>query len=126
MWEGIAAARSGNRLGDIGHAVQSLAEANGLGVVREYVGHGVGRAMHEPPNVPNYGRRGTGIELCAGMVLAIEPMINLGTHKTRPMPDGWLVCTRDGRPSAHFEKTIAITEDGPVLLTVEPGREKPL
>ncbi|TJW12502.1 type I methionyl aminopeptidase [Parvibacter caecicola] len=126
MWEGIAAARSGNRLGDIGHAVQSLAEANGLGVVREYVGHGVGRAMHEPPNVPNYGRRGTGIELCVGMVLAIEPMINLGTHKTRPMPDGWLVCTRDGRPSAHFEKTIAITEDGPVLLTVEPGREKPL
>ena len=98
MWAGIAAACPGNRLGD----------------------------MHEPPNVPNYGRRGTGMELCAGMVLAIEPMINLGTHKTRAMPDGWLVCTRDGKPSAHFEKTIAITEDGPVLLTVEPDHERPL
>lgn len=126
MWAGIAAARPGNRLGDIGHAVQSLAEAHGLGVVREYVGHGVGHAMHEPPNVPNYGRRGTGMELCAGMVLAIEPMINLGTHKTRAMPDGWLVCTRDGKSSAHFEKTIAITEDGPVLLTIEPDHERPL
>lgn len=126
MWAGIDAARVGGRLGDIGYAVQSLAESCGLGVVREYVGHGVGRDMHEPPNVPNYGRRRTGMELCAGMVIAIEPMINLGTHKTKAMPDGWLVCTRDGKPSAHFEKTIAITEDGPVLLTVEPERRRPL
>ena len=86
-------------------------EEAGYGVVREYVGHGIGRDMHEDPNVPNFGRKHTGVKLEAGMVLAIEPMINLGTYKTRQMPDGWLVCTRDGLPSAHFEKTVAITED---------------
>lgn len=126
MWAGIDAAQPGNRLGDIGYAVQSVAEAAGYGVVREYVGHGIGRNMHEDPNVPNYGRKRTGLVLEVGMVLAIEPMINVGTHKTRQMPDGWLVCTRDGKPSAHFEKTVAITEDGPVLLTVEEGRRRPL
>lgn len=126
MWAGIEAARAGNRLGDVGSAIQSVAEGAGYGVVRDYVGHGIGRNMHEDPNVPNYGRAGSGLLLEVGMVLAIEPMVNLGTRKTRQMPDGWLVCTRDGKPSAHFEKTVAITEDGPVLLTVEEGRRRPL
>lgn len=126
LWAGLDAARPGNRLGDIGHTVQSVAEAAGFGVVREYVGHGIGRDMHEDPNVPNYGRKHSGIRLEPGMVLAIEPMINAGTHKTRQMPDGWLVCTRDGRPSAHFEKTVAVTEEGPVILTAEEGRRRPV
>ena len=126
LWAGLDAARPGNRLGDIGHAVQSIAEEAGFGVVREYVGHGIGRDMHEEPNVPNFGRKHTGVRLEAGMVLAIEPMINVGTHKTRLMSDGWLVVTRDGKPSAHFEKTVAITEDGPVVLTCEEGRRRPV
>jgi methionyl aminopeptidase len=120
MWNGIDAARVGNRLGDIGYAVQRLAEGAGFGVVREYVGHGVGHDMHEDPNVPNFGRRGQGIRLKKGMVLAVEPMINLGTHKTRgPFEDHWAVYTADGTPSAHFERTIAITEEGPIILTAE-------
>lgn len=126
MWAGLDAARPGNRLGDIGAAVQEIAEDEGYGVVREYVGHGIGRDMHEDPNVPNYGRRHTGILLEPGMVFAIEPMINLGTYKTKQMPDGWLVVTRDGLPSAHFEKTVAITEDGPVILTTEEGYRRPV
>lgn len=126
MWAGLDAARPGNRLGDIGYAVQRIAEAAGFGVVREYVGHGIGRDMHEDPNVPNFGRSGTGVKLESGMVLAIEPMINRGTHKTKQMSDGWLVCTRDGRPSAHFEKTVAITDDGPVVLTTEEGHKRPV
>lgn len=126
MWAGIAQAVPGNRLGDVGAAVQAIAETEGYGVVREYVGHGIGRDMHEPPNVPNYGRPGTGVVLKPGMVIAIEPMINAGTHKTRQMPDGWLVVTADGRPSAHFEKTVAITEDGPLVLTREPAYERPV
>ncbi len=126
MWAGLEAAHPGNRLGDIGAAVQEKAEAAGYGVVREYVGHGIGRNMHEDPNVPNYGRRGTGIMLEAGMVLAIEPMINIGTYKTQQMSDGWLVCTADGKPSAHFEKTVAITEDGPLILTTEEGHSRPV
>ena len=126
MWAGVDAARPGNRMGDIGHAVQVVAEAAGYGVVREYVGHGIGRDMHEDPNVPNYGRRHTGVKLEVGMVLAIEPMINMGTFKTRQMPDGWLVCTRDGKPSAHFEKTVAITENGPLVLTCEEGFRRPV
>lgn len=126
MWAGLDAARPGNRLGDIGAAVQEIAEAEGFGVVREYVGHGIGRSMHEDPNVPNFGHRHTGIELEPGMVLAIEPMINIGTYKTRQMSDGWLVCTRDSKPSAHFEKTVAITEDGPLILTTEEGHRRPV
>lgn len=126
MWAGLEAARVGNCLGDIGHAIQSIAEEAGYGVVREYVGHGIGRDMHEDPNVPNYGRKHMGLRLEAGMVLAIEPMINMGTHKTRQMRDGWLVCTRDGKPSAHFEKTVAITEDGPLILTTETDHRRPL
>lgn len=126
MWAGLDAARDGNRLGDIGAAVQEIAEAAGFGVVREYVGHGIGRSMHEEPNVPNYGRKHTGIPLEVGMVLAIEPMINVGTYKTKQMPDGWLVCTADGKASAHFEKTVAVTEDGPCILTTEAEHERPL
>lgn len=126
MWAGIEAARPGNHLGDIGHAIQEIAERAGYGVVREYVGHGVGRDMHEDPNVPNYGRKHTGIKLEPGMVIAIEPMINIGTYKTKVMSDGWLVCTRDGKPSAHFEKTVAITEDGPRVLTTEPDYRRPI
>ncbi len=126
MWAGIEAARPGNHLGDIGHAIQEIAERAGYGVVREYVGHGVGRDMHEDPNVPNYGRKHTGIKLEPGMVIAIEPMINIGTYKTKVMSDGWLVCTRDGKPSAHFEKTVAITEDGPLVLTTEPDYRRPV
>jgi len=120
MYSGISQAVVGGRLGDIGHAVQQTAEAAGFGVVYEYVGHGIGRKMHEDPNVPNIGRRGHGIELKEGMVLAIEPMINLGTGSTRgPFADGWTVYTADGQPSAHFEKTVAITAEGPLILTAE-------
>ena len=114
---GIEQAVPGNRIGDIGHAVQSLAESHGYGVLREYVGHGVGRVMHEEPNVPNYGKKGRGITLEAGMVIAIEPMITLGTHRVSVGPDGWIVTTNDHLPAAHYENTIAITNDGPVVLT---------
>lgn len=126
MWAALDAARPGNRLGDVGAACQEIAEAAGYGVVREYVGHGIGRNMHEDPNVPNWGRKHTGLKLEAGMVLAIEPMINMGTYKTKQMPDGWLVCTKDGMPSAHFEKTVAIMEDGPMVLTTEPMFRRPM
>ena len=126
MWAGISAARVGNRLGDIGHAVQSVAKQAGFGVVRDYTGHGIGRSMHESPNVPNFGMRHVGMKLEEGMVLAIEPMITMGTYKTRVMGDGWLVVTQDGKPAAHFEKTVAITADGPVLVSVEPGRTRPV
>ena len=126
MWRAISAARPGNRLGDVGHACQEHAEAHGYGVVREYVGHGVGRDMHEDPNVPNYGHRHMGLRLEEGMVIAIEPMICMGTRKTRAGNDGWLVLTRDGKPAAHFEKTVAITEGGPILLTVEPEYRRPV
>ena len=126
LWAGISAARPGNRIGYIGHAVQAVAKRAGLGVVRDYTGHGIGRSMHEDPLVPNFGLRHTGLKLEPGMVLAIEPMITLGTHKTHVMRDGWLVVTQDGKPAAHFEKTVAITDDGPVLVSVEPDRERPL
>ena len=114
---GIAQAVPGNRIGDIGHAIQSLAESNGYGVLREYVGHGVGRVMHEEPNVPNFGKKGRGVRLEVGMVIAIEPMITLGTHHVSTGPDGWIVTTNDHLPAAHYENTIAITADGPVVLT---------
>ena len=119
MWNGIEAARPGNHLGDIGHAVQSIAEGAGFKVVREYVGHGVGRDMHEDPNVPNFGKPGHGVKLIEGMVLAIEPMVNMKSHRTRKCKDGWGVKTADHMPSAHFERTVAITADGPVILTKE-------
>lgn len=117
MWAGIEAAVPGNHLGDIGHAVQEVAESRGFGVVRDYVGHGVGHVMHEPPQVPNYGKRGQGTKLVAGMVIAIEPMVTAGDYHVHPISDGWGVVTDDGKPAAHFEKTIAITDDGPVVLT---------
>ena len=114
----IDKARKGNRLGQISAAVQQVAEREGFGVVRQLVGHGIGRKMHEEPQVPNFGSAHDGPELQVGMVLAIEPMINLGTYDVKTMPDGWTVVTADGRPSAHFEHTVAITEDGPDILTV--------
>jgi methionyl aminopeptidase len=116
--EGIKAARPGNRIGDIGHAVQSYAETRGYGVVREFVGHGVGRFLHEDPQVPNYGDPGKGHLLRPGMCIAIEPMLNMGDWHTRILDDQWTVVTADGSLSSHFEHTIAITEDGPKILTV--------
>ncbi len=106
----------GSTIGDIGYAVQTHAESNGYGVVREMVGHGVGRKLHEDPSVPNYGKAGTGIRIRNGMTLAIEPMINMGTHKV--IIDGWSCKTADGLPSAHYENTVAITEDGVEILTL--------
>jgi methionyl aminopeptidase len=112
--------RDGNRLSDIGHAVQEVAEAAGYSVVREYVGHGIGTAMHEEPQIPNYGPPGKGIKLKVGHVFAVEPMVNVGAPGTLLLDDGWTVVTADGSLSAHFEHTIALTEDGPEVLTV-PG-----
>ena len=126
MWAGLDAMRAGNHLGDIGHAVQSIAESHGYGVVRDYVGHGIGRAMHEDPNVPNFGKPHHGLTIEEGMVFAIEPMINMGTHKTRQGNDGWIVFTADGKPSAHFEKMVACTPDGPVVITTEPDFKRPV
>ncbi|EKP94869.1 type I methionyl aminopeptidase [Thermaerobacter subterraneus] len=114
---GIAAARAGNRLGDIGYAVQEYVEAAGFSVVRDYAGHGIGRAMHEDPQVPNYGQPGTGLRLRPGLVIAIEPMVNAGGHAVRTDPDGWTVRTADGSLSAHFEHTVLITAGGPEVLT---------
>jgi methionyl aminopeptidase len=109
--------RAGNRLGDVGARVQSLVESNGFGVIREYVGHGIGRRMHEEPPVPNYAKAGTGIRLEPGMVLAIEPMVTAGDWRTRVLDDGWTVVTQDGSLAAHFEHTIAVTERDPLVLT---------
>ena len=114
----IAVAVPGNRIGDISHAVQAHCEANGFGVVRALVGHGIGREMHEEPAVPNYGRPGSGPKLVAGMVLAIEPMVTIGTWDVVTLDDGWTVVTNDGKRSAHFEHTVAITADGPEVLSV--------
>lgn len=114
---GIAAAQPGARIGDIGYAVQEHAEQNGFSVVREYVGHGIGRNLHEEPEVPNYGTKGRGVRLLPGMTIAIEPMINEGTAAVKVLPDGWTVKTKDEKLSAHFEHTIAITSAGPVILT---------
>lgn len=123
LYAGIAAAKAGARLGDIGSAVQKYAEERGFSVVRQFVGHGIGEKMHEEPDVPNYGKPGHGLRLVPGMVIAIEPMINQGGEAVKTMPDGWTVKTCDGKLSAHFENTVAITEDGPVILTV-PTQEK--
>lgn len=114
----IEKARPGNRLGDIGHTVQEYVEARSYSVVREFTGHGVGADMHEDPSVPNYGTPGRGVRLTAGMVIAIEPMINLGRREIEVEPDGWTVVTKDGSLSAHFEHTLAITPNGPVILTL--------
>ena len=116
--EGIRAAQPGGRVGDIGAAVQAYGESRGYGVVREFVGHGVGRFLHEDPQVPNYGQAGMGPLLRVGMCIAIEPMFNLGDWHTKILDDEWTVITADGKLSAHFEHSIAITEDGPEILTV--------
>ena len=118
LFKGIEQATAGNRIGDIGHAVQEYAEARGYSVVREFVGHGVGARIHEDPSVPNYGKPGRGVRLTAGMTIAIEPMINVGTEEVKILSDGWTTVTKDGKFSAHFEHTIAITESGPVIMTV--------
>ena len=117
LYEGIAAAVSGGRLGDIGAAVQQYVEKRGYSVVRQFVGHGIGTQLHEAPEVPNFGTQGRGIRLMPGMTLAIEPMINIGGPDVKVMPDGWTVLTKDGSLSAHFEHTIVITPDGPQILT---------
>lgn len=118
LYEGINAARAGGRIGDISNAVQTYVEARGYSVVRQFVGHGVGTSLHEAPEVPNFGTAGRGVRLMPGMTLAIEPMVNMGKEKVKVLPDGWTVLTCDGSLSAHFEHTIAITTDGPVIMTV--------
>ena len=117
LYEAIDQAKSGNRLGDVCHAVQSYVENQGFSVARDFVGHGIGRQMHEAPQVPNYGEPGTGIRLKPGMVLAIEPMINIGTSQSVVLEDGWTAVTADLSLSAHFEHTVAILSDGPDILT---------
>ncbi|MBR5271961.1 MAG: type I methionyl aminopeptidase [Clostridia bacterium] len=117
LYEGIRAAVAGGRVGDIGAAVQEYAQARGYSVVRDFVGHGIGSKLHEDPSVPNFGIRKRGVRLMPGMTLAIEPMINEGSYGVKTMPDGWTVKTVDGKLSAHFEHTVAITPDGPVILT---------
>ena len=110
--------RAGNHLGDIGHVVQQHAESHGYSVVRDYVGHGIGRRMHEDPQIPNYGKPGKGPKIRTGYVFAVEPMINIGSHHTKTLNDGWTVVTLDGKPSAHVEHTIAVNDEGPEVLTL--------
>ncbi len=117
LYRGIAAAQIGNTVGDVGAAVQELVEANGFSVVREFVGHGIGTRLHEDPQVPNYGTRGHGARLREGMVIAIEPMVNAGTPGARVLDDKWTAVTEDGSFSAHFEHCVAVTENGPLILT---------
>jgi len=117
LFEGIRAAKAGGRIGDIGHAVQRYAELRSYSVVRDFTGHGVGAKLHEAPSVPNYGTPGRGARLMPGMAIAIEPMVNAGTHRVKVLRDKWTTVTADGKLSAHFEHTLAITPDGPVILT---------
>ena len=117
LYEGIKMARAGGRIGDISYAIQLYVEARGFSVVRDFVGHGIGTALHEAPEVPNFGIPGRGIRLLPGMTIAIEPMINVGKPDVKVLPDGWTVLTKDGSLSAHFEHTVAITSDGPQIMT---------
>lgn len=117
LYEGIREFKAGNRVGDVGFAIQNYCENHGYGVVRELVGHGLGKKMHEDPEMPNYGRRGRGKKFTEGMVVAIEPMINQGTHKINQLNDGWTILTQDGKPSAHFEHDVAIVNGKPELLS---------
>ncbi|MFK5890237.1 MAG: type I methionyl aminopeptidase [Flavobacteriaceae bacterium] len=141
LYKGIAQFKAGNRVGDVGFAIQQYTEKEGYGVVRELVGHGLGRVMHEDPEMPNYGKRGRGKQFKEGMVVAIEPMINLGTHRIKQLRDGWTILTADGEPSAHFEHDVAIIDGKPELLSTfkyihkalgiesdeeEPFRKEPL
>jgi methionyl aminopeptidase len=122
---GIRQAQVGNRIGDVSATIQAFVESHGFSVVREMVGHGVGVAMHEPPEIPNFGRKGTGDRIKPGMTLAIEPMVNLGAAKTKTLSDGWTCVTADGSPSAHFEHTVLTTDDGPEILTLPRGPKLP-
>ena len=117
FYEAMKVAKAGNRIGDIGFAVESFVISNGFSVVRDYVGHGVGKSLHEEPEIPNYGRAGRGARLYSGMTLAIEPMVNIGSHEVKVLKDGWTVKTLDGKLSAHYENSIAITESDPIVLT---------
>jgi methionyl aminopeptidase len=122
FWAGVEALQVGNRLGDVGSAIDTVVSQNGFSTVRRYVGHGIGTAMHESPDVPNYGTPGRGIRLCAGMTLAIEPMVNVGSFEVKELSDGWTVKTLDGQLSAHYENTVALTSEGVLILTeVEKG-----
>ncbi|MBW1769719.1 MAG: type I methionyl aminopeptidase [Deltaproteobacteria bacterium] len=123
LFSGIEQAAPGKRLSDISHAIQSRAEAVGFSVVRQFVGHGIGKALHEDPQVPNYGKPGMGIRLKPGMVIAIEPMVNAGGYEVKTLDDGWTTVTKDGSLSAHFEHTVAITEEGPVILSATNGSQ---
>ena len=118
FFEGVKILKEGVRLGDLGNAIQSYAESFGYGVVRSLVGHGIGRDMHEDPEVPNYGRAGHGMRLRKNMTIAIEPMINIGTYDVRMLDDGWTIVTADGSPSAHYENTVLIKEDGVEILSL--------
>ena len=115
---GVEAVKIGNRIGDVGHAIQSCVEKEGFSVVRRYIGHGIGRELHESPDVPNYGTVGRGTRLCAGMVIAIEPMVNVGTEEVYELADGWTVKTKDLSLSAHYENTVALTSDGVIITTL--------
>ena len=117
LYKGIAEFKAGNRVGDVGYAIQNHCESNGYGVVRELIGHGIGRIMHEEPEMPNYGKRGRGKKFQEGMVVAIEPMINMGTYKIQHHNDGWTITTRDNKPSAHFEHNVALVDGKPELLS---------
>lgn len=120
LFQGIAKAKVGNRIGDIASAIQRYVEQNGFSIVRELVGHGIGKQLHEAPSVPNFGRPGTGERLVEGMTICIEPMVNAGTHRCKTLDDGWTVVTADGKKSAHFEHMVAIRRSGPEILTLEP------
>ena len=117
FYEAMKFAKAGARLGDVGHAVEDFVISNGFSVVRDFVGHGIGRELHEEPEIPNFGRPGRGVRLYAGMTVAIEPMVNQGTYEVKVLSDGWTVTTLDGKLSAHYENTVAITEAEPILLT---------
>jgi methionyl aminopeptidase len=117
LYAGIAQMKEGNRLGDVSAAVQSTVETAGFSVVRDFVGHGIGRNLHEEPQIPNFGKKGRGVELKSGMILAIEPMVNQGDYRVHILPDGWTVVTEDGKLSAHFEHSVAITDNGPEILS---------
>jgi methionyl aminopeptidase len=125
MWKGIAQVRPGNHIGDIGHAIERHAKRHGYSVVRDYCGHGIGREMHEAPAVPAFGRPGTGMLLCEGMTFTIEPMLNQGTRRVATLDDGWTVVTGDGRLSAQFEHTVAVTATGVEVLTLREGERVP-
>ena len=118
FFAGVAQLQSGNRLGDVGSAIDTVVRENGFSTVRKYIGHGIGKEVHEAPDVPNYGTPGRGVRICSGMVLAIEPMVNVGTYEVKELADGWTVVTADRKLSAHYENTVALTDDGVINLTL--------